>query len=108
MIRNFIMSEPEIRVVDINPQNDDFFLLASDGLFDRFTSQECVNIVREKLCNMEMTEQDTQQVVQEIVDQAKNKRMMTDNITVILVALNKGIATEENSQNLGSVMIQTA
>ena len=38
VIRNFIMSEPEIRVVDINPYLDDFFLLASDGLFDRFSS----------------------------------------------------------------------
>ena len=28
---------------------------------------------------------------------AKNKRMMTDNITVILVALNRGIETEENT-----------
>lgn len=42
IIRNFIMSEPEIHVVDINPQSDDFFLLASDGLFDRFSSEECV------------------------------------------------------------------
>ena len=45
IIRNFIMSEPEIHVVDINPQSDDFFLLASDGLFDRFSSEECVQIV---------------------------------------------------------------
>ena len=32
------MSEPEIRVIDINPQIDEFVLLASDGLFDRFSS----------------------------------------------------------------------
>jgi serine/threonine protein phosphatase PrpC len=35
-------------------------------------------------------------VVQEVVDLAKNRRMMTDNITVILVALNRGIETEAN------------
>ena len=46
VIRNFIMSEPEIRVVDIDPTSDDFLLLASDGLFDRFSSQECVKITR--------------------------------------------------------------
>lgn len=46
MIRNFILSEPEIRVVDIDPTSDDFLLLASDGLFDRFSSQECVKITR--------------------------------------------------------------
>lgn len=48
VIRNFIMSEPEIRVVDLQP-TDDFFLLASDGLFDRFSSKECVKILYNKL-----------------------------------------------------------
>ena len=43
------MSEPEIRVIDINPQTDDFFLLASDGLFDRFSSKECVKTIHQKL-----------------------------------------------------------
>jgi serine/threonine protein phosphatase PrpC len=38
VFRNFIMSEPEIRVVEINPVSDDFLILASDGLFDRFNS----------------------------------------------------------------------
>ena len=42
VLRNFILSEPEIRVIDIDPATDDFFLLASDGLFDRFNSNECV------------------------------------------------------------------
>ena len=45
VIRNFILSEPEIRVVDINPNTDDFFLLASDGLFDRFSSKECCKVI---------------------------------------------------------------
>ena len=40
---------------------------------------------------MPVMEQDAQKVAQELVDMAKNKRMMTDNITVILIALNSGI-----------------
>ena len=46
---------------------------------------------------MEVMEQSCQQICQELVEMAKNKRMMTDNITVILVALNRGIETEENT-----------
>lgn len=46
VFRNFIMSEPEIRVVEINPGSDDFLILASDGLFDRFSSKECIKTVR--------------------------------------------------------------
>ena len=56
VFRNFIMSEPEIRVVDINPASDDFLLLASDGLFDRFNSKECVQVVRQKLASMPLME----------------------------------------------------
>jgi len=45
VLRNFIMSEPEIRVVDLFPKTDDFIILASDGLYDRFSSQHCVKFV---------------------------------------------------------------
>lgn len=41
--------------------------------------------------------QSAQNVVRELVDQAKNKRMMTDNITVILVNLNRGIEQDDYS-----------
>jgi serine/threonine protein phosphatase PrpC len=37
---------------------DHFILLASDGLFDRFSSQECVNIAKDRLSSMPIMEQD--------------------------------------------------
>jgi serine/threonine protein phosphatase PrpC len=37
--KNFITSEPEIRRHDINPFQDEFIIIGSDGLFDKFTSQ---------------------------------------------------------------------
>jgi serine/threonine protein phosphatase PrpC len=66
-------------------------LLASDGLFDRFTSQECVNIVKDRLMEMQLMEQDPQMVARELVNEAIFKRLITDNITVILATLNRGI-----------------
>ena len=48
-IKSFVLNEPEIRVINIDPVKDHFILLASDGLFDRFSSQECINIARDKL-----------------------------------------------------------
>lgn len=94
------MSEPEIRVIDINPTTDDFFLLASDGLFDRFTSKECCKVITQKLKKSEVMEQDVRNVAQEVVNMAKSKRMMTDNITLILVALNRGIENNKIKQNM--------
>lgn len=78
-------------MIDINPATDDFFLLASDGLFDRFSSKECCKVITQKLRKMNLMEQSVAQVAQEVVNRAKSKRMMTDNITLILVALNRGI-----------------
>lgn len=55
---NFILNQPDIYEWDIDPVDDEFILIASDGLFDKFSSQEAVNFVRERLMAMEPTEQD--------------------------------------------------
>jgi hypothetical protein len=36
--KNYLTSEPEIRRYDYNPFEDEFIVLASDGLFDMFKS----------------------------------------------------------------------
>jgi serine/threonine protein phosphatase PrpC len=46
-LRNFVLCEPEIRITDIDRLRDDFIILASDGLYDRFSSAECVNLARQ-------------------------------------------------------------
>jgi len=82
-------------MMSIDPMKDHFVLLASDGLFDRFSSEECINIVKEKLAAMPLMEQDPQQVARELVNEAVYKRLITDNITVVLAGLNKGISFAE-------------
>lgn len=77
--------------MNIDTIKDDFLILASDGLFDRFPSQECVNIIKDKLMAMPLMEQDPQKVARELVNEALYKRVMADNITVILATLNRGI-----------------
>jgi serine/threonine protein phosphatase PrpC len=47
--KHFITSDPEIRRYDFNPFEDEFIVLASDGLFDMFNSQEAVDFIREKM-----------------------------------------------------------
>lgn len=42
---NFILCDPEIRVMEIDPTTDDFFILASDGLFDKYSSKDCVKLI---------------------------------------------------------------
>lgn len=50
-----------------------------------------MNIAREKLTSMPVMEQDPQKVARELVNEAIYKRLITDNITVILATLNRGI-----------------
>ena len=45
---------------------------------------------------MPLMEQDPQKVAKELVSEAVYKRLMTDNITVILAALNRGIDSSLN------------
>lgn len=49
-----------------------------------------MNIVNEKLMEMPLMEQDPQKVAQDLVKEAIYKKI-TDNITVILATLNRGI-----------------
>ena len=64
------MNEPEIRYVTISRATDDFIVLASDGLFDRFSSDECITLAREKFLTMAPMEQDPQVVARCLVQEA--------------------------------------
>jgi len=68
--KNFVLNEPEIRFVTINKQTDDFIILASDGLYDRFSSEECVELAREKFLTMDILEQDPAVVAGHLVHEA--------------------------------------
>ncbi len=68
--KNFVLNEPEIRFVTINKQTDDFIILASDGLYDRFSSEECVELAREKFLSMDVLEQDPAVVAGHLVHEA--------------------------------------
>ena len=83
--------EPEIREEYLNLMEDEFIIVACDGLFDVFSSQEAVDVVRKKLLQMDVTEQDPQRVVRELVNEAIYTRQSKDNVTAILITLSCGI-----------------
>lgn len=102
---NFVLNEPEIRVVSLDAVSDDFVVLASDGLFDRFSSQECINKTREHLMSQEMMEQDPKDAARVLVAEATSSRINSDNTTCVIVTLNRGIdksKVELEKNNLAS------
>lgn len=56
VFKNFLSCEPEVRQIDIDPFIDDFIVVASDGLYDKLTSQDVVNFIRTKLGTMPFQE----------------------------------------------------
>lgn len=91
-MRDFVLCEPEIRITTLNAETDDFIVLASDGLFDRFSSSECIEFSNKHFLKQGgLTEQDPQLVAHRLVKEATSQRVNSDNTTVMVVALNNGV-----------------
>ncbi|CDW79355.1 ppp1r13b protein [Stylonychia lemnae] len=88
---HYLIAEPEIRLMDIDPFIDDFIVIGSDGLYDKFSSQEVVNFIRAKLGAMPLMDQDVSRVAREITSECILAQHVKDNVTTIIVALNRGI-----------------
>lgn len=78
-------------MLEIDPFSDDFIIMGSDGLFDKFTSQEAVNFVCATLKEMPPTEQDLTKAAREIANESIYKKHVRDNVTVLIIALNRGL-----------------
>mmetsp|Transcript_32747 Transcript_32747/g.24167 ORF Transcript_32747/g.24167 Transcript_32747/m.24167 type:complete len:120 (-) Transcript_32747:22-381(-) len=87
----FLSNHPEVRMVEIDPFIDDFLVLASDGLFDKMPSSEVVSYVRTKLGGMGAGDQDLKKVAKDITNEVLLVRHTNDNVTVIIVQLNRGL-----------------
>lgn len=86
-IKSFIISEPEVREIKIDPRDDEFILLASDGLYDRYSSQEVVDSVSEKLSKYQAYEKNTQKVASELLKETFSKGIGSDNVTILIATL---------------------
>lgn len=86
-IKSFIICEPEVREIKIDPREDEFIVLASDGLFDRYTSQEVVESVSEKLSKYQAYEKNPQKVAHELIEETFEKGIGSDNVTILIATL---------------------
>lgn len=77
-----VSSTPEVACFPIDPTQDEFVVLGSDGLYDVFTNQEIVDFILEKRVNM-----DIQRIAEALVENAITIQGSRDNVTAILIAL---------------------
>lgn len=50
--KDYITSLPEVRMAEIDPFVDDFIIMGSDGLYDKFSSQEVITFIRNSIKSM--------------------------------------------------------
>lgn len=74
-----LVAEPDIKSLELRPE-DEFLILACDGLWDVFSYQSAVDFVKDKL----RVTRDPQEICVELVKEAE-RRDTLDNVTVCLV-----------------------
>jgi len=83
-----ICSTPDFLYKELTPE-DEFVILACDGIWDVMTNQEAVDFVRERLLKKMELGQIAQEVLDHCIteDPAKTNGLGTDNMTVLIVKL---------------------
>jgi serine/threonine protein phosphatase PrpC len=79
-----VIAEPEIKTATLT-DDDDFLLLACDGLFDVFDSQEAVDVIRREM----IEHQDAQKAAEALAQQAIQERGSRDNVTVVIAVFRR-------------------
>uniref|UniRef100_A0A0N4Z649 PPM-type phosphatase domain-containing protein n=1 Tax=Parastrongyloides trichosuri TaxID=131310 RepID=A0A0N4Z649_PARTI len=77
-----VSPEPDVYEIKREPDMDEFFVLACDGIFDVMSNEELAELVRERL----VVEKDLKEIANQILDFALSKGSR-DNMTLILVTL---------------------
>ncbi|RYR30504.1 hypothetical protein Ahy_B01g055261 [Arachis hypogaea] len=74
-----LSAEPELKLMTLTKE-DEFLIIASDGIWDVFRSQNAVDFARRRLQEHNDVKQCCKQIVEEAI-----KRGATDNLTVVMV-----------------------
>lgn len=91
IIGPLVSVKPEIGIFEINPFHDEFIIIGCDGLFEAYTNEELVSLVRKKISRMPLFEQDPQRVIRDVVAEAVIDQRTSDNVSAILIMLSGGI-----------------
>ncbi|KAK7411652.1 hypothetical protein VNO78_03087 [Psophocarpus tetragonolobus] len=77
-----LSAEPELKLITLTKE-DEFLIIASDGIWDVFSSQNAIDFARRKLQEHNDEKLCCKEIVQEAI-----KRGSTDNLTVVMVCFN--------------------
>lgn len=79
-LKQIVIAEPEVQITRLQYGQDEFVVLATDGLWDVWSEAEVITFIRENLKT-----KSRQEVCDALIDEAVNKRNSKDNVSVIIV-----------------------
>uniref|UniRef100_A0A7S3IWR6 PPM-type phosphatase domain-containing protein n=1 Tax=Strombidium inclinatum TaxID=197538 RepID=A0A7S3IWR6_9SPIT len=86
--KNYITSEPEIRRFDLDIFEDEFIVMGSDGLFDKFKSQEACDFIRTHIEQYNFLEDNMENIAKQIAYESIFTHLQRDNTTVLIIKFN--------------------
>lgn len=90
----FVSFIPDIRIVELHPE-DEFIVVACDGLFDVMSNQEIIEFIKIRV----VKEMDLLLICQKLVRHALENRNSQDNVSVIIIRLVPLTLEEEISES---------
>lgn len=78
-----IVAEPEIMAVSLEPGNDDFLLLACDGLYDVLSNQEACDLILSEMSRHGDVQRAAETLSRHAIDDCGSR----DNVTILIVLL---------------------
>ena len=86
-----VVSDPDVLTV-VRSESDEFLLLASDGLFEAFSTDDAIDVAKRALSRAEARGLNTRgrcRVAANVLNRMARERGAHDNITVIVILLNE-------------------
>lgn len=91
-----VTAKPEITSFPNLTQNDKILIVASDGLWDRFTNNEIMMTIVKNFYERRDAEGAINYLIKESTERWTREQGMVDDITIIIVFLNLGSRIDSN------------
>ncbi len=89
-MKNIIIAEPEIQKTKLSPE-DEFLILATDGLWDFMKEREVALFIREAMKTTPRAE-----ICNLLVDYAINTKNSNDNISIVIIFFDHPESVDRN------------
>lgn len=83
---NYVSIDPDVRYMKVNFKEDRFLFLASDGVFDKMSSQEACDFITQELDACPPGKQDLRAIGKKLAEHVIHAKRVKDNVTIIIVA----------------------